>query len=128
MWTAWVESLSEGEPKLYTALRPAEIKVTGEDELTLRYSAEDTMRPETARSAGCMKQMKAAMRERTGREIKIHIEQVEAEKSQTKKKKLSQEELIEKAKQDPVVQKALELFPGSTIESVEDDDDATDGE
>lgn len=81
------------------------------------------MRPETARSASCMKRMKSEMQACTGKEIEIHIVQESAEEDAPKKKKLSQEELIEKAKEDPAVQKALELFPGSTIESVEDDDD-----
>lgn len=123
-WSIWLERLSDDDPKLYSIYHPARMSIRDDTVLVLCYPPEDSLRPEAARVKENMRKTAAALSDMTGKSITIEVEQDAAPVTQKKAKKaLSQEELIEKAKQDPLVQKALELFPGSTIESVEEDDE-----
>ena len=117
-WNIWYASLESGGSRIYSLFHSATARSPKAGVLELHFPSKEDMGIEALENKKTMSQVTEGLKKVAGYDIEIQITHTEPKKAE--KRKLTKEELIEKAKQIPSVKDALDLFPGSTIIDVEE--------
>lgn len=117
-WRALLAQTETSDPKLNAMLSHVTVSFPDDNTLVLTVAADDTLTYNTLKRKTTVSKLAQEMSGLAGRAITVEIKQAAAE--QKVKRARTKEELIEEAKQTPIVKAALELFGGEITDVIED--------
>lgn len=117
-WRALVAQTETSDAKLNAMLGRVSVSFPDDNTLVLTAAADDTLTYNALKRKTTVSKLAQEMSGLVGHAITVEIKQAAAE--QKAKRARTKEELIEEAKQTPIVKAALELFGGEITDVIED--------